>query len=101
MSTELTNQLQLRVVREAGLPDQAVELLRSAQSLYPEETEMTEIPHWVKYNRSKPGLLSVGSRAPSACSVVALNGTKAKLGEFFERSEQRGKPLVLIGGSFT
>eukprot|EP01047_Picozoa_sp_COSAG01_P054754 COSAG01_NODE_6021_length_3898_cov_35.243485_3_plen_72_part_00 len=31
LSTELTNQLQLRVVREAGLPDEAVELLRSAQ----------------------------------------------------------------------
>ena len=48
-STELTNQLQLRIVREAGLPDEAVELIRSAQYLYPEDEDMKEIPHYVKF----------------------------------------------------
>ena len=46
---ELTNQLQLRIVREAGLPDEAVELIRSAQYLYPEDEDMKEIPHYVKF----------------------------------------------------
>jgi hypothetical protein len=99
-STEVTNQLQLRAVREAGLPDEAVEIIRSAQYLYPEDEDMKTIPHYVKYNRSKPGELAVGSPAPS-CSVVELNGQKTHLGVFFERSEQHGRPLVLIGGSFT
>jgi len=51
-------------------------------------------------SRSKPGELVVGSPAPP-CSVVALNGHKTHLGSFFERSEQHGRPLVIIGGSFT
>ena len=66
LSTELTNQLQLRVVREAGLPDEAVDLIRSAQYLFPDEPDMREIPHYVKYNRSKTGLLTIGTKAPSA-----------------------------------
>ena len=125
LSTELTNQIQLRVVREAGLPDEAVQLIRSAQYLYPDEPEMSEIPHCmsssnlpllvidrpyfvdgllvaadVKFNRSKPGQLTVGSKAPS-CSVVELDGTPTSLGCYFQRSQTRGRPLVLIGGSFT
>ena len=48
-SIEVTNQLQLRAVREAGLPDEAVELIRSAQYLYPEDEDMKEIPHYVKF----------------------------------------------------
>jgi len=54
----------------------------------------------VVLSRSKPGELVVGSPAPP-CSVVALSGEKTHLGAFFERSEQHGRPLVLIGGSFT
>ena len=100
LSTEVTNQLQLRVVREAGLPDEAVNLIRSAQHLFPNDDDMQNIPHYVKYNRSKPGKLVVGSPAPP-CSVVALSGHRTHLGTFFERSEQHGRPLVMIGGSFT
>lgn len=55
LSTEVTNQLQLRVVREAGLPDEAVNLIRSAQYLFPDDNDMKNIPHYVKYNRSRPG----------------------------------------------
>jgi hypothetical protein len=99
-STELTNQLQLRIVRQAGLPDEAVNLIRSAQHLFPDDEDMKNIPHYVKFNRSKPGNLVVGSPAPP-CSVVALSGQRSNLGEYFERSEQHGRPLVMIGGSFT
>ena len=100
LSTELTNQLQLRVVREAGLPDEAVDLIRSAQYLFPDEPDMREIPHYVKYNRSKTGLLTIGTKAPSA-SVVELDGCPTALDSYFERSRHRQRPLVLIGGSFT
>jgi hypothetical protein len=61
---------------------------------------MAEIPHYVKFNRSRPGQLTVGSQAPS-CSVVELDGCPTTLGSYFERSRSRGRPLVLIGGSFT
>ena len=100
LSTELTNQLQLRVVREAGLPDEAVDLIRSAQYLFPDEPDMREIPHYVKYNRSKTGLLTIGTKAPST-NVVELDGCPTTLGSYFERSRHRQRPLVLIGGSFT
>lgn len=97
-STEVTNQLQLKVVREAGLPDSAVHLLRGASRLYPDNPAMREIPHYVKYNRSKPGHLTVGSAVPN-CRLASL--TEGQPDAFLHSFFRADYPLVLIGGSIT
>jgi hypothetical protein len=45
----LITAIQTRVGEEYGLGDRAIDILRCAQTLYPEAPEMRLIPHYVKY----------------------------------------------------
>lgn len=63
-SLELTQLLQLQVVREYGYSDAFVRILRSAASLYSrEELPFEKLPHYVRFNRSEMGCLRVGDRS--------------------------------------
>ncbi len=87
--------MQLRVVREAGLPDEAAALMRAAQSLY--EPNVTCNAHYVKFNRSTAGdRLCVGELAPD-CRVALSSGQAATLHSFMSPA----RPLVLVAGSMT
>jgi hypothetical protein len=95
-SVEVNRQIQLQVVREAGLPDTAIEFIRAARSLYPNNSLMREIPNYVKFNRSQPGMLLPGMTAED-CEVYGLNGIPTTVLNF----KKENRPLVLVAGSVT
>ena len=58
---ELVLSLQLQVVREFGLADNYVHIMRSALSVYSrEELPLEKLPFYIRYNRSSRGALRVG-----------------------------------------
>lgn len=77
-STEVTEWIQLRVCREFGLPDEGVNIIRGAATLYPDRIEMKEIPHYVRFNRSRAGNLRPGMVAPNV-SVRTADGQRTSL----------------------
>jgi len=93
-STKVTEWIQLRVCREFGLPDEAVNVIRGAAKLYPKHKEMKTIPHYVRFNRSRAGILKVGNVAPDVPLVLA-DGTRTSLAHQL----QEGGTTVLIAGS--
>jgi hypothetical protein len=99
---EYTIQVQEKVVKEFGFdksPEStqlAVNTLRRAQYLYPDDPEVLSIPLYVKYNRAKRGYLQVGDHAPDVM-LAELNGNHKPLSSFFDET----KPLVLVSGSYT
>lgn len=86
--------LQNQVAREFGFGQRAVEMLRTATSLYPEESFFQTVPLQVRYNRSRNGDLAEGCLVPAVellrpsgqpCCLLDLGGAD--------------RPLVLIAGS--
>lgn len=111
-SIALTSQLQVQTVREFGFPESHVQLLRSAERLYSrEELPMELLPHYVRYNRSCRGFLTLGSAMPDLplhllrspldsplpldC-VVPLSEIVRELA-----GSDHSRPMVLAAGSFT
>lgn len=93
---ECVGELQLRVVREHGLPDAAVHALRTAHLAHPEKAFFRDVPLQVKYNRARNGPLRVGAEVGALpIPLVGMDGRETSLWDFggFER------PLVVIGGS--
>merc|ERR1711959_537864 len=74
-STKVTEWIQIRVCREFGLPDAAVNVIRGAAKLYPDHPEMKTIPHYVRFNRSCAGRLQPGMVAPDV-PLVTADGTR-------------------------
>jgi hypothetical protein len=106
---ELTRQIQLIVVREAGLPDEAIEWLRAAPELYKDHPDMASISHYRKYNRSREGAeLLPGMPAPN-CRLVLLDEPGSNSSSNFNASQdthlhdlfRADRPTVLISGSLT
>jgi len=91
---ECVEKLQQQVVTEFCYGASAVNALRAAASLYPQEAFFREIPLYVRYNRARNGTLAEGSAVPDmnllwpdgkARSLWTLGGTDI--------------PLVLVAGS--
>lgn len=91
---ECVAELQLQVVREFGLQDDTVNLLRRASQLYPSEPFFQEVPLYVRYNRARNGEMGEGEDVPDV-EVLNLSGERMSLWELGGDAE----PLVLIGGS--
>lgn len=121
----LTHQLQLQAVREHGLDDAMVHVLRAAYATYhgngnggqaaesrsncnrdgnnacpqsgsTEAADVVSIPHYRKFNRCKQGGMVVGDCIPDL-QLHRLDGTKVFLSGF----QSTGRPLVLFAGSYT
>lgn len=93
--TKVTEAVQRRVVEEFGYKD--LHILRSAISLYKDDPEISQIPHYVRFNRSRQGNLKVGDKIPNP-RLVSLDGCKdLQLSQF----HQAGRPLILVAGSYT
>jgi hypothetical protein len=69
---ELIEGIQARVGKEFGLGDRAIDILRCAQTLYPEAPEMCQIPHYVK--RVSPFALP---RAPFTFDISSFSSLLA------------------------
>jgi len=95
--------LQRRVVREFGLSDSdeaisfGISLLQSAVSLFPDDTEIKEIPLYVKYNRAKHCDFKVGDVVPDVLLFDIVSNQEVSM--FSQVLSDR--PLVVIAGSFT
>eukprot|EP01027_Heterolobosea_sp_BB2_P016095 GEZU01022957.1.p1 GENE.GEZU01022957.1~~GEZU01022957.1.p1 ORF type:complete len:198 (-),score=47.91 GEZU01022957.1:814-1407(-) len=101
---EVTIELQKQVAREF-LPldatdhdvDVLVHALRCASNLFHDDPEMKTIPLYVKYNRAQQGYLKEGDDAPLDINLVDLYcRQRLKLRDFL-----RGRPLILVAGSYT
>jgi hypothetical protein len=69
--------VQKQVVSEAGYSQSeeqhGIQLLRSAQAIFPEDKEIHDIPMYVKYNRAAQGSVCVGDEIPST-QVASISG---------------------------
>jgi len=95
-------EVQEQVAREFGFPDiaVAVEMIRAAPALYPNNPEIRKIPHYLKFNRSCQGALQCGDTVPDAY-LAKLTGAPVGLYEFIESLENKSKPLVVNAGSYS
>ena len=71
-------------------------VLRSAVSLFPDDDEIKQIPHYVRHNRCHQGRLRDGDKPPD-CSVTKLDGTRCSLLSLIDLE----RPAVLLAASHT
>jgi hypothetical protein len=95
-STDVTHWIQVRVCREFGLPDAAINVLRGAAKLYPDHEEMKTIPHYVHFNRSRAGTLMAGMMAPDV-PLTTAGGVRTSLLSYLHD----GAITVVIAGSMS
>jgi hypothetical protein len=95
---KFVTKLQERVCLEFGVdPSVGVELIRSAVSLFPDDKELHQIAHYVKFNRCKRGELRAGDAVADA-QVTSVDGSeKLQLKQLIHND----RPVVLMGGSHT
>ncbi|CAB5197336.1 uncharacterized protein OCT59_014212 [Rhizophagus irregularis] len=103
---DVTDQMQHELVREFGYSDEAVQLLRRAPQLYPDDPEFNKTQVYVRNNIANIGNLTEGMMAPD-CSLVPLKSftfnddTKSPTIISLRSLCQPGRPIVLLGGSYT
>ncbi|CAG8548161.1 3553_t:CDS:2 [Acaulospora morrowiae] len=108
---DVTDQMQHELVREFGYSDEAVQLLRRAPQLYPNDPEFHTTQVYVRNNIANIGNLTEGMPAPD-CLLVPLKPSIFKAMAIDNDSNspnmvslrllcKSGRPLVLFGGSYT
>ncbi|CAG8441450.1 4279_t:CDS:2 [Acaulospora morrowiae] len=108
---DVTDQMQHELVREFGYSDEAVQLLRRAPQLYPNDPEFHTTQVYVRNNIANIGNLTEGMSAPD-CSLIPLEPSMFKTMVINSNTNspnmvslrllyKSGRPLVLFGGSYT
>jgi len=86
-----------------------LEIIRSAPLLYPEDPEVRNIPHYIKYNRSRRGELEYGDVIPNA-QLSYLSGAPVTLFDCLDSLncknnehtlEKERNTVVIACGSYT
>ncbi|CAG8488047.1 1960_t:CDS:2 [Diversispora eburnea] len=101
---DVTDQMQHDLVREFGYSDEAVQILRRAPQLYPDDPKFRTTQLYVRNNIARLGDLTEGMSAPD-CPLILLESSRDKIG--YNRTIslrslcQPRRPLVLLGGSYT
>ncbi|CAB4387277.1 unnamed protein product [Rhizophagus irregularis] len=95
---DVTDEMQHELVREFGNSDEAVQLLRRAPQLYPNDPEFHTTQVYVRNNIANIGNLTEGMQAPD-CLLVPLKSSSTQVS--LRSLCQPGRPLVLFGGSHT
>jgi len=95
-------EVQEQVVREFFFPDveDMVEIMRAAPAVYPECPEIRNIPHYLKFNRSRDGELKCGDEIPDA-TLAKLSGIPISLYGYIDSYFGKKKPIVICAGSYT
>jgi len=93
--------LQKRVAGEFGHQTdktqlQAVQFMRSARALYPDDEHIKNSVLYYKFNRSEQGKLTVGHACPDV-DMFTCAGESARLSSYLHES----LPTVLVAGSIT
>lgn len=97
----ISEQVQYQIVRDFGFKtdvesDIAVNQLRRARYIYPDEPEFQTIPVYVRNNRAKQCVFKEGEPVPNI-SISLLSGDQISLYNILDKN----KPNVLIGSSHT
>jgi len=100
----VVEQIQLAVIGEFGFTkangnvEQGLNLIRSAQSLFPNDPDVREASFYIKHNRAQQGVLSVGDDMADA-KLLSLDGKPLTLSKYIAALPD--KPVVLLAGSAT
>ncbi|CAG8792403.1 11420_t:CDS:2, partial [Gigaspora margarita] len=103
---DITDKMQYNLVRESGNSDEAVQLLRRAPQLYKNDPAFQTTQVYVRNNIANLGNLTEEMMAPN-CQLVPLeptteiSNTNVLTTISLYSLYQKGKPLVLLGGSYT
>jgi len=92
--------VQLQVVQEFGYPNDMVDMIRAAPALYPTCPDVKRIPHYQKFNRARDGLLKPGDLIPNT-QISLLNGNTTTLHDYFDKTLDLTKPILIAAGSYT
>ena len=97
----ISEQVQYQVARDFGFTNEieadiAVNQLRRARYIYPEESDFQTIPVYVRNNRAKQCVYQLGQVVPNIL-INTLQGNPIKLYEILDQT----KPNILIGSSHT
>lgn len=103
----VTTLVQRQVVSEFGFGgpaqwENAVEILRSAQYLFPEIPEVSTTPLYVRYNRSRAGSLQPGDVIPAGIRLTSVSNKRpVDLAQYCRDHVPAHISLVLVAGSYT
>jgi len=105
----VTLELQRNLVREFGYvgdlkEEYGLQILRAAQTLYPNDPEIMNSVLYLKYNRARQGPLVAGEPAPDIPLATLDNDPVTLFHNPFVKSnpnKPENKPLVIIGASWS
>jgi len=111
---EIFEKLQKQVVQEFGFVDNnmddGVNFLQSAATQYPNDSEISNIAYYIKYNRASPGNLKVGDVIPNI-ELHTLDKKFTRLNDYYQQVCQlqqlnstrldKERALVILSGSIT
>jgi hypothetical protein len=113
---EVTSSVQCQVAIEFGYTNtdddsydatsRGVMYLRCALSMYPDDHEIINAAHWIKYNRARTGTLRLGELCPSNINLYDINAaaTPHQLHDFTSidsSSSLYESPLVVFAASWS
>jgi len=101
--TQIIDMLQLQVVKEFGYND--VDILRSAQTLFPGDKDIIDAAFYLKYNRCRQGAIKEGDMYDDV-PLLRLNGSSTSLNSYFidtckRESLQHDSPFIVVAGSIS
>jgi len=97
----VTEDVQKQVCREFGFRadiKEGLDLLRSAEALFPGDAEVKDSCHWLRHNICKPCPISVGDVVPNVTVYTSPAGMATQLHEIVGSCAQ---PTVIFAGSYT
>lgn len=98
--TKVTGQVQRQVCHEFGFThdlDEGIDLLQSPLSLFPDDEEVRNAAHWLKYNIIAMCPIAVGTPVPDV-PLTHLAGSPTSLHNLLDNTEL---PTVIVAGSHT
>eukprot|EP00658_Telonema_sp_P-2_P013563 TRINITY_DN15138_c0_g1_i6.p2 TRINITY_DN15138_c0_g1~~TRINITY_DN15138_c0_g1_i6.p2 ORF type:complete len:127 (-),score=36.19 TRINITY_DN15138_c0_g1_i6:691-1071(-) len=96
----ITLAVQRKVCREFGFThdmEEGLDLLRSATALFPNDQEVRDSAHWLKFNIVARCPIKVGELVPDV-SLFRQDGQQTSVHQLLDQS---GVPTVLVAGSHT
>ena len=92
-----------QVVEEFGLPPSHIDLLRTAESRFPNDKDISDAAVYLKYNRAVQGSLGPGDKVPAQSIQLASlqTGKLCSLYEHLSEGRDAHLPTAIIAGSIT
>jgi hypothetical protein len=97
---QVYRKVQEQVVSEFGFEDLSygLRVLRSVETSFPGDTELSNLSYYRRFNRSRPGRLCAGSVAPDLPLIALHSKQCAPISTFFSGMTTT-RPTVILAGS--